>query len=192
MSVAISPKVDRLPLRKKIHLLSDRGLWPQLERLVKAYGWEGEQTMLFIDSNLPKACCANDDCTEQFYMYSKRVKYCSDKCRRQAAAKPKGGVERPTAPQLEQPIITSVQVGELCIKLVRSGAEGKTTRFYTLMVVQDLFGNVTLNRRWGRDEQDQAQRRSEACVSLAEAVEHFNRLKESCLKRGYTIVDEGA
>jgi hypothetical protein len=30
--------VDRLPFQKKVNLLSDRGLWPQLEALAKHHG----------------------------------------------------------------------------------------------------------------------------------------------------------
>lgn len=188
MPTKAAPSMDRLPFAKKVHLLSDRGLWPQLEALAKRYGWVADEVTQFIDQNLAKGQCPI--CQQPFYIYSKRVKYCSDRCRRQAAAKPTNRPVKEAIAAEETESVQSIQVKELCIKLVRHGADGSNARFYTLMIVQDLFGNVALTRRWGRDEQEQSQQRSEPFTSLEAAVAKFRQLKDATMKRGYVIADD--
>jgi predicted DNA-binding WGR domain protein len=180
--------VDRLPFQKKVNLLSDRGLWPQLEALAKHHGWHSEEMRSFIDANLPKAPCPI--CETQFYVYSRRVKYCSDRCRRIAAA----GTERtratPAAPTRadgeEKPKFQNN--GDLCVRLERTGDDPADHRFYILMVVQDLFGAVALVRRWGRDEGERSQQNVTSFLSLDQALEQLERHKAVCLKRGYHLV----
>jgi predicted DNA-binding WGR domain protein len=185
------PGVDRLPFQKKVNLLSDRGLWPQMEALAKRHGWQSEEIRSFIDANLPKAPCPI--CETQFYVYSRRVKYCSDRCRRVAAA----GNERtrdaatPPAPPVrfepgEPPKMASK--GDLCVRLERTGDDPLDRRFYILMVVQDLFGAVALVRRWGRDERERSQQNVTSFLSLDQALEQLERHKAVCLKRGYHLV----
>lgn len=190
-SAPSKPGADRLPFQKKVNLLSDRGLWPQLEALAKQHGWHSDQMRAFIDANLPKAPCPI--CSTEFYVYSRRVKYCSDRCRRVAAA----GTERmrndvavtvaPTrvAPD-EKPKVQSN--GDLCVRLERTGDDPLDRRFYILMVVQDLFGAVALVRRWGRDERERSQQTVTSFLSLDQALEQLERHKAICLKRGYHLV----
>jgi predicted DNA-binding WGR domain protein len=182
--------VDRLPFQKKVNLLSDRGLWPQLEALAKQHGWHSEEMRSFIDANLPKAPCPI--CDTQFYVYSRRVKYCSDRCRRAAAA----GTERTRA--TVAPPSAAVAAGEekpkfqnngdLCVRLERTGDDPADQRFYILMVVQDLFGSVALVRRWGREEGERSQQNVTSFLSLDQALEQLERHKAVCLKRGYHLV----
>lgn len=182
--------VDRLPFQKKVNLLSDRGLWPQLETLAKQHGWHSEEMRSFIDANLPKAPCPI--CETEFYVYSRRVKYCSDRCRRVAAA----GTERtraafpPATPtKVEGAEKTTFQPsGDLCVRLERAGDDPMDHRFYILMVVQDLFGSVALVRRWGRDERERSQQSVTSFLSLDQALEQLERHKAVCLKRGYRLV----
>jgi len=181
---------DRLPFQKKVNLLSDRGLWPQLEALAKGHGWHSEEMRAFIDANLPKAPCPI--CATTFYVYSRRVKYCSDRCRRIAAA----GNERTrdTAPATPPTRAESSEKpkapvnGDLCVRLERTGDEPLDRRFYILMVVQDLFGAVALVRRWGRDEREHSQQTVTSFLSLDQALEQLERHKAICLKRGYRLV----
>lgn len=189
-SAAPRQGVDRLPFQKKVNLLSDRGLWPQMEALAKRHGWHSEEMRNFIDDNLPKAPCPI--CQTLFYVYSKRVKYCSDRCRRIAAA----GNERAhsaAAPELvtrrDDPTKAKVQSnGDLCVRLERTGDDPSERRFYILMVVQDLFGAVALVRRWGRDERERSQQTVSSFLSLDQALEQMERHKATCLKRGYHLV----
>jgi predicted DNA-binding WGR domain protein len=183
--------VDRLPFQKKVNLLSDRGLWPQMEALAKQHGWHGPEMRSFIDANLPKAPCPI--CATEFYVYSRRVKYCSDRCRRIAAA----GTERVRA--TASPMATTAPLenhekpkaqnnGDLCVRLERIGEEPADRRFYILMVVQDLYGAVALVRRWGRDERERSQQNVTSFLSLDQALEQLERHKAVCLKRGYHLV----
>lgn len=181
---------DRLPFQKKVNLLSDRGLWPKLEALAKQHGWNSEEMRSFIDANLPKAPCPI--CNTEFYVYSRRVKYCSDRCRRVAAA----GNERlrDTAPAEPPARVANAEPpksqknGDLCVRLERTGDDPLDQRFYILMVVQDLFGAVALVRRWGRDERERSQQTVTSFLSLDQALEQLERHKVTCLKRGYHLV----
>jgi len=183
--------IDRLPFQKKVNLLSDRGLWPQLEALAKQHGWHSEEMRSFIDANLPKAPCPI--CDTQFYVYSRRVKYCSDRCRRIAAA----GTERTRATVATSPAPARADGeekpkfqnnGDLCVRLERTGDDPADQRFYILMVVQDLFGSVALVRRWGREEGERSQQNVTSFLSLDQALEQLERHKAVCLKRGYHLV----
>jgi predicted DNA-binding WGR domain protein len=188
---AAPPANDRLPFQRKINLLSDRGLWPQMESLAKRHGWHSPEMRAFIDAHLPKAPCPI--CGTPFYVYSRRVKYCSDKCRRAAAA----GNERrerapaalaaptPLAPRRPKPAGSS---DDLCVRLERRGESAADRRFYMLMVVQDLFGSVALVRRWGRDEHEHSQQVVTNFATLDQALEQLERHKEVCLKRGYRLI----
>lgn len=186
-----SAKNDRLPFQRKVNLLSDRGLWPKMEELSKLHGWHSAEMLAFIDANLPKAPCPI--CDNEFYVYSKRVKYCSDRCRRAAAA----GNERsrnnvatatlPTAPE-EAKKPKAENNGDLCVRLERLGDDPEDRRFYILMVVQDLFGAVALVRRWGRDERERSQQTVTTYLTLDQALEDMERHKAVCLKRGYHLV----
>ena len=192
--------IDRLPFQKKVNLLSDRGLWPQLEGLAKRHGWHSPEMQAFIDANLPKLPCPI--CGTLFYVYSRRVKYCSDRCRRAAAAKHEGSAvaqaEPASAAEAKQPQVPLQPVprakptGDLCVRLERRNSDGSDRRFYLLLVVQDLFGAVTLIRRWGRDEREPRQRPGQKVVtafdSLEHALEQSEKYKEMCLKRGYRLV----
>ncbi|GEM_PF-532552 len=182
---AAKPMHDRLPFQKKVNLLSDRGLWPQLESLAKRHGWHSDEMSTFIDENLPKAPCPI--CSTPFYVYSRRVKYCSDKCRRAAAAAPERGV-RTTPVTTESRKVRLPHSGDLCVRLERVEADARNRRFYMLMVVQDLFGAVALVRRWGRDEHERSQQVVSTFPSLDQALEQLERHKEVCLKRGYRLI----
>jgi predicted DNA-binding WGR domain protein len=181
---------DRLPFQKKVNLLADRGLWPQLEALAKHHGWHSAEMRSFIDANLPKAPCPI--CATEFYVYSRRVKYCSDRCRRIAAA----GNERLRDAAPAGPLVLPASVepakpqknGDLCVRLERTGDDPLDRRFYILMVVQDLFGAVALVRRWGRDERERSQQTVTSFLSLDQALEQLERHKVTCLKRGYHLV----
>lgn len=189
-STAPKPGVDRLPFQKKVNLLSDRGLWPQMEALSKRHGWHSEEMRTFIDDNLPKAPCPI--CESLFYVYSKRVKYCSDRCRRIAAAgneRTRSAVAPELVPGSEDPAKPKIQSnGDLCVRLERTGDDPSERRFYILMVVQDLFGAVALVRRWGRDERERSQQTVSSFLSLDQALEQLERHKATCLKRGYHLV----
>ena len=176
----VDPAHDRMSYGRKLRLLADAGHWPAMERLIRDYGRESDQVTAFIEARLPVGACAW--CGASYFAYTKKLKYCTDKCRRLAAhAKEAGATPAPAAPAkgaLSAP-------GELCLRLVRCGVEGKTTRFYTLVVVQDLFGGVYLNRQWGRERLGEGQRRSDRYASLDEAVRQFAAIKELAFKRGY-------
>lgn len=189
---AAPPVNDRLPFQKKINLLSDRGLWPRLESLAKRHGWHSPEMRAFIDANLPKAPCPI--CGTPFYVYSRRVKYCSDKCRRAAAAgnerrepTPVASVVAPAGaePRKPKPVGSS---DDLCVRLERRGEVATDRRYYMLMVVQDLFGSVALVRRWGRDEREHSQQVVTNFATLDQALEQLERFKEVCLKRGYRLI----
>jgi predicted DNA-binding WGR domain protein len=180
----VKPGQDRLPFQKKVNLLSDRGLWPQMEALAKRCGWHSAEMRAFIDANLPKVPCPI--CGTPFYVYSRRVKYCSDRCRRAAAAASDRAPRVAHPAQPEARTVKLAQSGDLCVRLER--IDGSDRRFYMLMVVQDLFGSVSLIRRWGRDEQERAQRVVTACPTLDQALELLERHKETCLKRGYRLI----
>lgn len=184
------PANDRLPFQKKISLLSDRGLWPQMEALAKRHGWHSPEMRAFIDANLPKAPCPI--CGTPFYVYSRRVKYCSDKCRRAAAAGNERRDRPPAAPAAADPVAVKAKpVGsgdELCVRLERRGEHPADRRFYMLMVVQDLFGSVKLVRRWGRDEREHSQQVVTNVATLDMALEQLEYHKEVCLKRGYRLI----
>ncbi|HEY8743910.1 MAG TPA: WGR domain-containing protein [Chloroflexota bacterium] len=190
-SAPAKPGADRLPFQKKVNLLSDRGLWPQLEALAKQHGWHSENMRAFIDANLPKAPCPI--CSTEFYVYSKRVKYCSDRCRRVAAAgneRIRDGAAAP-APAMRTEVAEKPKGqnnGDLCVRLERLGDDPLDRRFYILMVVQDLFGAVALVRRWGRDERERSQQTVTSFLSLDQALEQLERHKATCLKRGYHLV----
>lgn len=182
---------DRLPFQKKISLLSDRGLWPQMEALSKRYGWHSPEMRAFIDANLPKAPCPI--CGTPFYVYSRRVKYCSDKCRRAAAAGNERREREPIDPVAPEPAATrkpkpAGNSDELCVRLERRGEHPADRRFYMLMVVQDLFGAVKLVRRWGRDEREHSQQVVTNVATLDKALEQLEYHKEVCLKRGYRLI----
>jgi predicted DNA-binding WGR domain protein len=190
-TVPSKPGTDRLPFQKKINLLSDRGLWPQLEALAKQHGWHSDQMRSFIDANLPKAPCPI--CRTEFYVYSRRVKYCSDRCRRVAAAgneRTRTDVALAIAPTRVAPDERpkAQRNGDLCVRLERTGDDPLDRRFYILMVVQDLFGAVALVRRWGRDERERSQQTVTSFLSLDQALEQLERHKAICLKRGYHLV----
>jgi predicted DNA-binding WGR domain protein len=177
------PSQDRLPFQKKVNLLSDRGLWPQLESLAKRHGWHSPEMRAFIDANLPKAPCPI--CGTPFYVYSRRVKYCSDRCRRAAAASSERA--RAPAPAAETKPERHAD-GDLCVRLERVDAEAGDRRFYMLMVVQDLFGQVALVRRWGHDELERSQQVVTTFATLDQALEQLARHKDLCLRRGYRLI----
>ena len=181
---APQPGTDRLPFQKKINLLADRGHWPQMEALAKRHGWQSEELRAFIDANLEKAPCPI--CGTPFYVYSRRVKYCSDRCRRAAAAGNERGERPAAAAKAEKP--RQQASGDLFVRLERSGGNPSERRFYVLMVVQDLFGSVALVRRWGRDEHERSQQVITNFQALDQALEQLDRYKEACLKRKYRIV----
>lgn len=190
-SAPTRPGADRLPFQKKVNLLSDRGLWPQLEALAKQHGWHSEHMRAFIDANLPKAPCPM--CSTEFYVYSRRVKYCSDRCRRVAAAgneRSRDGATLPAAVVRTEAAEKQKgqNNGDLCVRLERLGDDPLDRRFYILMVVQDLFGAVALVRRWGRDERERSQQTVTSFLSLDQALEQLERHKAICLKRGYHLV----
>jgi predicted DNA-binding WGR domain protein len=163
-----------------------------LEALAKQHGWYSAEVQAFIDRHLPKARCPIDG--REFYVYSKRVKYCSDKCRRAAAA---GHVRPPQAPvdlPTPEPVKSKTKIsGDLCVRLERVGSSADDRRFYTLMVVQDLFGTVSLVRRWGRNEAEHSQQLITTFRSLDQALEQLEHHRQICLKRGYrlTAVERG-
>jgi predicted DNA-binding WGR domain protein len=183
---------DRLPFQKKVNLLSDRGLWPPLEALAKQHGWYSAEVQAFIDRHLPKARCPIDG--REFYVYSKRVKYCSDKCRRAAAAGHVRPAQMPAKVEVAEPAKPKARItGDLCVRLERAGTSASDRRYYTLMVVQDLFGTVSLVRRWGRSEAEHSQQLITTFRSLDQAVEQLEHHRQICLKRGYrlTAVERG-
>lgn len=178
------PKNDRLTLRKKVALLSQCGLWRDMDALAQAHGWESAAVARFIDAHLPKAPCQH--CGTTFYAYSRRVRHCSDRCRRLHAlageeqrARP-APATLPVAPPRREP-----NADACCVWLHREALDPADCRFYLLLIVQDLFGGVALVRQWGRDDTPHPQQGVTHYRDLADACAAQTRFVAIQRKRGY-------
>lgn len=179
---------DRLPMHKRVTLLSERGYWPQIESLAKRHGWGSTEVVTFIDAHLPKADCPI--CGTPFYDYSRRVKYCSDKCRRKAAALLEHGHESPAkkrvAPATPKPVLGP---DDQCVRLEREAAGRRIG--YVLLVTCDLFGVVALTRRWGKVGTHRWRQVTRQYATLEDALAAMYVCQERQLQRGYTVRSAG-
>ena len=167
---AVDPARDRMPFHKKLVLLAELGYWPGLDRIYRTAGPSSPEAAAYIDEHLPKAHCAH--CDAWYYDYSRRVKYCSEHCRREAAK----GEPRPPRVTATPPPLTSHVV-----RLWRAGSKGQT-RTYELRLLPSLLGGATLHCRWSITGcQGWTQRYED--VTDAEAA--FRRYWDEALKRGY-------
>lgn len=177
----VDPARDRMPYGRKLRLLADAGHWPALDRLYRQYGAASPEVGAFIDDHLPKAYCGH--CGEPYYDHSRRVKYCSDRCRRLASygrsPLPPVSVALPAPVQLALPERTSP---------VRRFRRGRTTmnqgRLYEIQVIPRLLGGAALIRRWGARG-----RAVQQWIDQFEDVDTAERARErycaDVLKRGY-------
>jgi predicted DNA-binding WGR domain protein len=181
---------DRVPLRKKLTLLTRQGHWPAIESIARTYGWHSPELVAFADAHLPSCVCPV--CNKQFCLASKRVKYCSEACRLKAAGErdhhrvrhpsgPSGGL-----PQQRQAALASHQ--EYCLRLERHIPEEGTRRFYDLMIIQTLFGKTALIRRWGRIGTDRSQSLTTEHNDGESALTEMDRIVSMCLRRGYELL----
>lgn len=181
------PKNDRLTLRKKVALLSQCGLWRDMDALAQAHGWESAAVARFIDAHLPKAPCQH--CGAPFYAYSRRVRHCSDRCRRLHAAANDPATAHQAAPRTLPPPPAMPRrepnADDLCVWLHRAAPDPADRRFYLLLIVQDLFGGVALVRQWGRDDTPHPQQGVTHYRDLADACAAQTRFVAIQRKRGY-------
>lgn len=184
------PVSDYVSLMRKVKLLSLRGLWPELERVASEHGWYSREVEEFADRHLPSGVCPV--CARQFCQTTKRAKYCSPRCR-QAAANERDRLRRRSAPVGDglpphrQLALASHQ--ECSVRLERDPRDkGEHRRFYTLMVVQTLFGKTALVRRWGRCDVAGAQSLTTELDSGEAALAELDRVVALCLARGYRLL----
>lgn len=181
------PKNDRLTLRKKVALLSDRGLWRAMDALAARHGWESAEVARFIDAHLPKAACRH--CGGLFYAYSRRVKHCSDRCRRLHSAANDPATAHQSAPRLLPPVPAAprrpLNADDLCVWLHRDAEDPADRRYYLLLIVQDLGGTTALIRQWGRDDGAHPQQVVTHYTTLGDALAARTRFVAIQHTRGY-------
>ncbi|MCL5947479.1 MAG: WGR domain-containing protein [Chloroflexi bacterium] len=179
------PESDRLPFEKKLTILAELGQWPKLEQLAKAYGWTSPEVRDFMHRHLPKAACAM--CGKTFYKYTRRVKYCSDRCRRRAANEgiPGSHAERPK-PQSHLSLELPTEGMQVLLEQVAN--EERERRYYLVQIVRVGAGEHQVLRQWWREGAVHRQTAEKRFKNLADALELFNGTKERCLSRGYSIV----
>lgn len=182
---------DCVSLKRKVVLLTQRGLWPALEQVAAEHGWLSREVEEFAARHLPSEVCPV--CERRFCQTTKRAKYCSAACR-QAAANERDKLRRRAAPSGDglpphrQVALAAHQ--EWSVRLERGpGDKGDHRRFYALMVVQTLFGKTALIRRWGRTDVAAApQTLTVELDSLDVALAELDRVVATCLKRGYRLL----
>lgn len=179
------PESDRLPFEKKLTILAELGQWPKLEQLAKTYGWNSTEVRDFMHWHLPKAACAM--CGKTFYKYTRRVKYCSDRCRRRAANEgiPGSQAERP---RTQDPLSPRLPAEGLQVLLEQRAHEESERRYYLVQIVRVSAGEHQVLRQWWREGALRRQTAEKRFKNLADALELFNGTKERCLSRGYSIV----
>lgn len=182
---------DCVSLKRKVAVLTRRGLWPALEKVATEHGWLSPEVEAFVAGHLPSEVCPV--CARQFCQTTKRAKYCSATCR-QAAANERDKLRRRAAPARDGlPPHRHVALAahqECSVRLERGlGDTSDHRRFYSLMLVQTLFGKTALIRRWGRsDVAGSPQTLTVELDSLEVALAELDRAVAVCIKRGYQLL----
>lgn len=165
----VEPKHDRSSTQRKVRWLAEHGFWRGLEAVKNAHGWHSQTVLAWMDSYLPVTWCHH--CGNAYYGFSKRLKYCSDRCRRNAAAHR----------EYHHEILPAVPVEHLtryAIRLVRA------TGTYQLALLPELLGEATLTLRW-RHHHSGEQQRTQRYPDLASAAAAFVRYRDAAIGRGY-------
>ena len=144
MSTAVDLDYGRLPFEKAVTALADRGHWPALERVANAHGWRSPEVRAFALANLPIEACGI--CGAQYIRISKRVRYCSDRCRRHVGYVRdvrRMGALLPLAPR-PAPVPLSSFANCLMVR-----GEDDRRQSYLIQVRQTRLGEWCVFVRWG-------------------------------------------
>lgn len=182
-----NPQKDRLPFNKKLRLIAEKGLWQEIDRVARSYGWDSREVCAFFAEHLDKAQCPV--CNETYYVHSRRVKYCSDTCRRKAAnniqAIRRDEQESATEQRLEHR--DTLPEGGMEAELWCDLSEGRDRRIYLIRLVPGHGSIYTVIRQWWRDGARRRQETKTEFETAAAAVEEFYRIEDQCTKRGYQL-----
>ncbi len=180
---------DRVPLDRKLTILVAQGRWREINDIGKTHGWTSPEMVRFADTNLPSSDCPT--CGQQFCQTSKRMKYCSDDCRRVSANERDRLRERAKAsadglPPYRQAALAARH--EYCVRLERDDVEETRRWCYIVMLVQTLFGKHALIRRWSRKGTERWQSAQKEFDTNSAALDEMNIVVAACLKKGYALL----
>ena len=173
----VQPAHDRSSMQRKVTWLAEHGYWRALEAIKQAHGWDSQEVRAWMDAHLPVAWCAR--CGACYYDFSRRAKYCSDRCRRNAAAhREYHGI--PALPPVPEGLTSYF------VRLVRYGPG--LTRTYELRLLPTLTGEADLASSWTRvafDHRPGFQHWTWHFTDVASAEAAFIRRRDDAIRRGY-------
>jgi hypothetical protein len=177
-ALRVDPANDRLPMARKLDWLVECGYWRPIERIVKAHGWQSSELAAFIDTFLPVEQCRW--CEANYYHLSRRVSYCSDRCRRQAGVAVERAFREGTAQRVAA-LATPRVLPSYHVHLVRETQS--ELRVYILRLLPNLLGEVQLVVQHGIAPGNLERSYQFDAIAPAEAT--FIRLRDAALRRGY-------
>lgn len=183
-------QTDRVPLKRKIAFLTQRGHWPEIEAIAAKHGWHSPELATFVDGHLPTCVCPA--CGACFSLTTRRVRYCSETCRKLAAnardRERRHGSHASAGGLPAHRQVALAERQEFSVRLERHVPDRQDHRFYQLKVVQTLFGKTALIRTWGRTDADRTQTLTLELDSRDSALAEMDRIVTACLKRGYSLL----